>query len=118
MPKPRTRPEGYRKARSLRHHLTKAEARLWTRLRSHQLEGVGFRRQHALGPFIVDFCAPRCKLVIELDGSQHLEQEVYDAERTVYLEAQGYRVIRFTNDQVMRDVEAVLGVILEALTPP
>jgi very-short-patch-repair endonuclease len=124
MPKPRTTSAGYRKARALRHHPTEAEARLWTQLRGHRLAGVGFRRQHAIGPFIVDFCVPRCKLVVELDGSQHLEQEVYDAERTAYLEAQGYRVMRFYNNQVMKEMEAVLGEILEALnssfptTPP
>jgi very-short-patch-repair endonuclease len=120
MPSPRTTPEGYRRARQLRRAQTEAEARLWSRLRAHRLAGVGFRRQHAIGPFIVDFCAPRRKLVIELDGSQHLEQGEYDAGRTVYLEERGYRVVRFFNDQVMNHIDEVLAVILQALAdlPP
>ena len=65
----------------------------------------------------MDFCAPRKKLIIELDGSQHLEQDAsqYDAERTRYLESRGYQVIRFWNNQVMNDIEAILVVILNAL---
>ena len=74
----RTNPKAFARAIELRHHLTEAEAWLWRRLRAHRVEKVGFRRQHAIGPYIVDFCAPRAKLVIELDGSQHLEQQVYD----------------------------------------
>ena len=72
--------------------LTPAEAKLWARLRAHRMKDVHFRNQHAIGTYVVDFCAPREKLIIELDGSQHLAQEEYDAERTLYLESQGYRV--------------------------
>jgi very-short-patch-repair endonuclease len=71
------------------------------------LNGVNFRRQHALGNFIVDFVSIKRKLVIELDGSQHLEQAEYDIERSKYLEAQGYKVIRFWNNQVENDTPAL-----------
>jgi len=73
----------------LRRNQTEAEAKLWSRLRAHQVNGVQFRRQHAIGNYIVDFCAPRRKLIIEVDGSQHLDQSKYDAERTKYLESKG-----------------------------
>jgi len=68
-----------------------------------------------LGPYVVDFCAPRCGLVIELDGSQHLNQEEYDLNRTSYLAKRGYRVLRFWNHDVMNNVEAVGMTILNAL---
>lgn len=71
-------------------------------------DGVRFRRQHAIGMYIADFCAPRRKLIIELDGSQHLEQEEYDKERTNFLESQGYKVIRFWNKDVMNNIEGVI----------
>ena len=78
---------------------------------------VHFRNQHAVGNYAVDFsrkgtpCAPRKKLIIELDGSQHLEQEEYDKERTAFLESKGYRVLRFWNN-----LDAVLKVIWSALS--
>ena len=75
------------------------------------MNGMKFRRQHAIGNYIVDFCAIKQKLIIELDGSQHLEQEEYDHERTAYLESQGYKVIRFWNNDVMNDIHGVLRVI-------
>jgi very-short-patch-repair endonuclease len=77
----------------------------------HQLNNIHFRRQHAIGPYIVDFCAPRQKLIIELDGGQHLEQQEYDAERTIYLEAKGYKVLRFWNNEVIENLDGVLQVI-------
>jgi very-short-patch-repair endonuclease len=104
------------RAGELRHEQTPAEARLWSRLRAHQLAGVQFRRQHAIGNYIVDFCAPREKLVIEVDGGQHLKQEEYDAERTAFLEAAGYKVLRFWNNEVLGEIESVLIVILDELT--
>jgi very-short-patch-repair endonuclease len=105
------------RAGELRKALTPAEARLWARLRDDRL-GVSFRRQHALGPYIADFCCVQKKLVVELDGSQHLAQQAYDAARTAYLEGRGYTVIRFWNRQVMEDVEAVLREIMAVLGPP
>lgn len=90
----RSNPKTKHHAVELRKESTSAEKRLWARLRNNQL-GVNFRRQHAIGNYIPDFCSPKAKLIIELDGSQHLEQEEYDKERTEYLESQGYKVIRF-----------------------
>ena len=77
--------------------------------------GVTFRRQHAVGNYIPDFCSPKAKLIIELDGSQHLEQEEYDEERTKYLESLGYRVIRFWNNDVLKRVEDVILAITYAM---
>ena len=111
----RTSPRTFSNARELRHNLTDAETRLWQVLRMHQSGNVHFRRQHAIGPYIVDFCAPRQKLIIEVDGGQHLEQEEYDAQRTAFLESKGYRVLRFWNNDVMNDRNAVLQVILDGL---
>ena len=79
------------------------------------MEGVKFRRQHAIGKYVVDFCLVKSKLVIELDGVQHHEQSEYDDQRTAYLESLGFRVIRFWNDQVMNDMEGVIRSIKAAL---
>ena len=115
MPRPqRSNPKTKNRAVELRKELTPAERKLWSRIRNDQL-GVTFRRQHAIGPFITDFCAPRKKVIIELDGGHHLEQEGYDEERTGYLESRGYRVLRFSNNQVMNDIEGVLKAIDFAL---
>jgi len=93
-----------------------AEVKLWAYLRQlRESHGVHFRRQHAIGPYITDFCAPGCKLVIEVDGSQHLDQQAYDAERTTFLQTKGYRVLRFWNSDVLNNVNAVMGVILDEL---
>jgi very-short-patch-repair endonuclease len=90
---------------------TPAEAKLWAYLRRSKVLGIGFRRQHAIGRYIVDFCSPSQKLVIELDGSQHLEQKDADAERTRYLETKGYTVLRFWNDKVLNDIGGVIRAI-------
>lgn len=111
----RSTPKIMRRAGELRLNLTPAENKLWSRLRAHRLGGVGFRRQHAIGNYITDFCTPSKMLIIELDGSQHLEQEEYDAERTAFLESKGYRVLRFYNNDVMKNIENVLEVIFENL---
>ncbi len=81
------------------------------RLRRNQLGGVYFRRQHPIGPFIVDFCCTEHNLIIELDGPLHDEQVEYDEERTEWLKAHGYRIIRFTNEQVRTNLEGVLMTI-------
>ena len=110
----RSNPATKHKAIKLRKESTPAERKLWARIRNDQL-GVTFRREHAIGHYIPDFCSPKAKLIIELDGSQHLEQSEYDAERTVYLESQGYTVIRFWNNEVMSNVEGVLLAIFQKL---
>jgi len=103
--------EARQRAIELRKRLTAAEERLWARLRANQLAGAHFRRQHAVGPYITDFCAPREKLIVEVDGRQHLEQQAYDERRTAFLQARGYRVLRFWNEQVFADLEGVTSEI-------
>ena len=111
----RPMPKIMHRAGELRREQTPEESKLWSRLRNHQLGGIGFRRQHAIGIYIVDFCAPRRKLIVEVDGSQHLEQQEYDNQRTAELEALGYRVLRFSNFEVNQDIEFVLREIRRAL---
>jgi len=111
---PRSNSKTRTRAIELRKELTPAERKLWSYIRKDQL-GVNFRRQHAIGKFIVDFVCIEKKLIIELDGSHHLEQEEYDNKRTKYLEEQGYRVIRFWNNDVMKNIEGVILSIMNAL---
>ncbi|PYF79172.1 very-short-patch-repair endonuclease [Marinomonas alcarazii] len=89
------------------------ERRLWFHIRGRQL-GVKFRRQHGVGSYIVDFYCPEKHLVIEVDGDSHYTDEArkYDIERTIYLNRKGLQVLRFTNEQVMNELDAVLNVIL------
>ena len=112
--KKRSNPKTMNQAGKLRKDSTPAERKLWSRIRNDQLD-VTFRRQHAVGNYIPDFCSPKAKLIIELDGSQHLEQEEYDEERTEYLEALGYRVIRFWNSDVMNNIGSVILTIIHEL---
>ena len=115
MPRPpRSNPKTRTRAIALRKELTPAERKLWAVIRNDQL-GVNFRRQHAIGNYIPDFVCIEKKLIIELDGSQHIEQEEYDKERTQYLESQGYKVIRFWNNEVMNNIEGVSLAIMNAL---
>jgi very-short-patch-repair endonuclease len=115
MPPPRAKPAGYKRARDLRKTPTKAEKILWTHLRAHRLAGAGFRRQHAIGPYIADFCSPRWKIVIELDGGHHTHQKEYDSIRTAYLNQKGYFVLRFWNHEVIENPEGVLQTIAEKM---
>jgi very-short-patch-repair endonuclease len=95
-------------ARRLRREQSDAEYALWTQLRAHRFLGLKFRRQHQIGAYIVDFCCVDKQLVIELDGSQHLEQVAYDERRTRWLGSAGYRVIRFWNHEALLGMEGVL----------
>jgi very-short-patch-repair endonuclease len=101
-------------ARKLRTTPADAEIRLWSRLRRRQLEAFRFRRQHPMGPYVVDFFCADAKLVIEVDGGQHADSKTDDA-RTRWLEARGYRVIRFWNNDVLANTEGALLAILDAL---
>ncbi len=112
----RTTPKVFANSRELRHNQTEAEQKLWSALRAHQTEAVHFRRQHAIGNYIVDFCSPRHKLIIELDGSQHLEQTAYDQDRTEFLQSKCYRVLRFWNNEVLNDLNGVIVAIQNALS--
>jgi len=111
----RTTANVFGKAKELSRNLTPAEAKLWSHLRAHRTGDVHFRKQHAIGKYIVDFCAPRKKLIVELDGSQHVEQQEYDKERTAFLNAKGYKVLRFWNSDVMNNIDSVLTVIWSTL---
>jgi very-short-patch-repair endonuclease len=102
------------RAKELRTNLTEPERRLWYRLRANRI-GVKFQRQVVLPPYICDFAARSHRLVIELDGDTHGETQTYDAARTRSLEARSYRVIRFTNADVMTNLDGVLRAILIAL---
>ena len=101
--------------RELRQNTTDAEKHLWYFLRAKRLSGHKFRRQHLIYPFIADFVCVKKKLIIELDGGQHAEQEHYDAKRSEFLKLKGYRVLRFWNEEVFKQTEAVLSEILDAL---
>ncbi len=106
------------RAKQLRKRPTEAETKLWNRLRRKQLDGLRFRRQAPIGPYIVDFFCPTAKLVVELDGGQHATQEAYDERRTQWLEARGYQVRRFWNNDVLENIEGVLGEIQRSVRPP
>jgi adenine-specific DNA-methyltransferase len=99
----------------LRKNLTDAERWLWQRLRNREFSGWKFRRQHSIGPYIVDFVCIEKRLVIELDGGQHAENLESDAKRSEYLKEKGYRILRFWNNDVLREGESVLNVILSCL---
>ena len=103
------------RARRLRKQSTDAERALWRHLRNRHLGGYKFRRQAPIGSYIVDFLCLERKLVIELDGGQHQLRAGLDRERTKRLESQGYRVVRFWNNQVLRETAAVLEAIVQAL---
>jgi len=97
--------------------MTDAERRMWSALRGRRLEGYKFRRQHPLGPFILDFACVLHRLVIEVDGGQHADSES-DRCRTAWLESQGWRVLRFWNNDVLANTEGVIAVILRVLKLP
>jgi very-short-patch-repair endonuclease len=105
--------------RQLRNSLTPAEALLWKSLQRRQLMGKKFRRQYGVGSYIVDFYCPECQLAIELDGERHFSITIDDYEhaRTGFLEERGLRVIRFENNEVLEDIEAVVDTIRQNLTP-
>ena len=110
--KRRIHPNILKRARELRKEQTPAEQKVWRVLRNRQLEGYKFRRQHPIGRLIVDFYCPVCKLVIEIDGDVHADQEDYDRVRTEWLNEQGYDVIRFTNTQANEQLNEVIAEIL------
>ena len=106
-----------RRARELRRRATAAERHLWQRLRARQLDGAKFRRQVPIGPYIVDFACLSSRIVIELDGGQHAEREHSrrDKRRDRFLEAKGFRVLRFWDNDVFTDMDGILSVIRDAL---
>jgi len=109
-------------ARQLRENMTDAERRLWAKIRMKQLRGCQFYRQKPIGDYIVDFYCPRAKLVVEIDGSQHLVGETiqYDKIRDDYLNSLGLRVLRFTNADVLKNIKGVVERVKNEipLSPP
>ncbi|HEY0836828.1 MAG TPA: endonuclease domain-containing protein [Azospirillum sp.] len=99
-----------------RQSATDAERRLWSALRNHRLAGLKFKRQQPIDRYIADFVCFECRLIIEVDGGQHGVQT--DARRTAYLEAQGFRVLRFWNPEVLTRLDDVLATIMAAAEDP
>lgn len=106
---------GNRLQRKLRNNMTEAEKKIWAVLRRKQFQGYKFRRQHPFDQYILDFVCLEKKLIVEIDGGQHLELCSLDEERTNYLEKAGFKVLRFWNHEVLTKIEAVKEVIWTAL---
>ena len=102
------------RARELRHRLTEAERHLWLHIRKHNL-GCRFRRQVPIGPYIADFACLDLRIVVEVDGRQHIEQSAYDVARDGFIREQGFVVLRFWSNEVLQQTEAVLQVIWVAI---
>ena len=103
------------RARRLRHDSTDAERKLWYCLRARSIDGAKFVRQEPIGPYVVDFVCRARRLVIEVDGGQHAT-DTRDAARSQWLAARGYRVLRFWNNEVLRNLDGVLEVIAAAVS--
>ena len=103
------------RSRTLRRNPTDAERKLWSALR--RKARARFRRQYPLGEFFADFCCLEHKLIIEVDGGQHAQAQVYDQRRTQFLESLGFRVLRFWNPDVLTNLEGVVATILQHLPP-
>ena len=102
-------------ARNLRRRQTDTERLLWSRLRNRQLAGYKFRRQHPIGRFVVDLVCLDVKLIVEVDGGQHAERHEEDQQRTAFMQQAGFRVLRFWNNDVLNNTEAVLDAIRNEL---
>jgi len=103
------------RSRDLRKNLTDAEQKLWQKLRKKQINGNKFRRQFVLGNYIVDFICLDKRLIIEIDGGQHMENANYDLKRDEWLKSQNFKVLRFWNNQVLNEIDSVLEVIVKNL---
>ena len=103
------------RARVLRQDMTIAENRMWYFLRNRSLNGYKFVREYVIGNYIADFVCRDKKLIVEIDGGQHMEAAEYDQRRTTYLTANGYKVVRFWNNEVLLNVQGVLETILRSL---
>ncbi len=104
-------------SKQLRENMTDAERHLWAKLRLNQVKGCRFYRQRPIGDYIVDFFSPRAKLVVEVDGGQHssVETTEYDRLRDEYMSSLGFRVLRFTNTDVLKNTDGVIERIRESL---
>jgi very-short-patch-repair endonuclease len=115
----RVSPRRRSQAKSLRRTMTRAETLLWRYLKTHHLDGMQFRRQTPIGPYITDFCCHSARLIVELDGETHDfgENQLRDAKRDRWFATQGYRVLRFVNDDVLKNLEGVIATI-RSVAPP
>ena len=104
-----------KRAKSLRAHQTDAEERLWYYLRAHRFMGLKFKRQKPIGNYIVDFVCFESRLIIEADGGQHAENAAHDRRRDHYLQSQGFTVLRFWNNEILKETDAVLESIRQAI---
>ncbi len=109
--------EKLQRVRSLRREMTPAERRLWSRLRANRL-GFKFRRQIWLCGFVPDFVCLEAKLVVEVDGSQHADAKPYDTGRSAAFAREGFRTLRFWNNDIFENLDGVLIAIVDALPPP
>ncbi|MFN0039048.1 MAG: DUF559 domain-containing protein [Burkholderiales bacterium] len=105
-------------AKCLRREMTDAERVLWREVRAHRFAGFKFKRQEPLGLYVVDFVCYQARLIVELDGGQHAQQQEADAQRTRLLESRGFRVLRFWNHDVLKNIEGVMNEIEKSLIPP
>jgi very-short-patch-repair endonuclease len=105
------------RVKQLRVDMTNAERKLWSALRDRRLAGFKFRRQHRLGPFVVDFICIEHRLIVEVDGGQHADN-AYDERRTAWLERRGWRVIRFWNNEILENIDGVQTAILQSVREP
>lgn len=103
------------RSRDLRKNLTDAEQKLWQKLRNKQIKDHKFRRQFVLGNYIVDFICLDKRLIIEVDGGQHMENVDYDSQRDEWLKSQSFKILRFWNNQVLNEIDSVLEVIVKNL---
>jgi very-short-patch-repair endonuclease len=104
------------RAKQLRRAMTRAETLLWRHLKANRLAGLGFRRQSPMGSYVADFVAHSCKLIVEVDGESHeFEERIrHDARRDQWFASRGYHVLRFTNDDVIKNLEGVVLTIRQA----
>lgn len=109
--------EAYERSKELRREMTPAEKILWKELKTNKLNGLHFRRQQIIDRFIVDFYCHQYALIIELDGDIHDLQKDLDTEREAYLVARDFRILRFTNEEVLKDLPTVLKKIVESCSP-
>jgi len=108
-------PSAYARARGLRRNMTDAERKIWQILRSQQMQGFKFRRQVPIGRYIADFVCHEARLIVEIDGGQHDHASPQESERTAFLQTEGYRVLRFWNNEVLANLDGVYTRITEAL---
>jgi very-short-patch-repair endonuclease len=108
------------RARTLRQNMTEAERRIWQILRSHQMKGYKFRRQVPIGRYVADFVCHEARLIIEIDGGQHDRSSLREAERSGFLQDEGYRVLRFWNNEILANLDGVHETIADELgaSPP